>query len=125
MNKIKIYTNNTCPYCKQVKKEFTENNIEFENLLTSENTSDWQSIVNLTGIPTVPTIYYKGAYFVSGRDFGSPAHLVDIIKNYEKSEHSIELQTLERIKTLNFNMGSAFGNLEKAINKLNIKKDEH
>jgi glutaredoxin len=125
MNKIKIYTNNTCPYCKQVKKEFTENNIEFENLLTSENTSDWQSIVNLTGIPTVPTIHYKGTYFVSGRDFGSPAHLVDIIKNYEKSEHSIELQTLEKIKTLNFNMGSAFMNLEKAINKLNIKKDEH
>ena len=36
MNKIEIYTNETCGYCKQVKEELSKNNIEFEEKDTLE-----------------------------------------------------------------------------------------
>ena len=32
MKKIIIYTNETCPYCKQVKEKLTEEKIKFENI---------------------------------------------------------------------------------------------
>ena len=28
-SKLEIYTNETCPYCKQIKEELTKNNIDF------------------------------------------------------------------------------------------------
>ena len=118
MNKIKIYTNPNCKYCKSVKKSLIEKEIDFTELLTADFTDEWQAVVNLTGLPTVPTIYYKETYFVSGRDFGAPQHLINIIENFKASEYSVESQTLERVKTLNFNMGTAFQNLEKALTRL-------
>jgi arsenate reductase-like glutaredoxin family protein len=38
MDKIEIYTNNNCGYCKAVKDEFEKQNIEFEN----KNTEDYK-----------------------------------------------------------------------------------
>ena len=72
MNKIEIYTNSNCKYCKQLKDELTKNNIDFEEKLTSDFKDEYQSIVNLTGLPTTPTIKYEGEYFVAGRDYGNP-----------------------------------------------------
>ena len=79
-NKIEVYTNDTCHYCKQIKEELTKKNIEFENKLTSEFTVEWQDIVNLTGIPTVPTIKYNDEYFVPNRDFQTADQLINILK---------------------------------------------
>ena len=76
--KIIIYTNETCPYCKQIKEKFNEKNIEFENRITKDYTEEWQSVTNLTGMPTVPTVKYNGEYFVPGRDFPNPDRLIDI-----------------------------------------------
>ena len=55
---ITIYTNSTCGYCKQLKDELNKNDIEFKEKLISEFTVEWQDIVNLTGLPTTPTIKY-------------------------------------------------------------------
>ena len=80
-NKIIIYTNETCPYCQQVKEELDKNNIEYINKLTNENLDEWQNITNLTGIPQVPTLFFKNNYFAPGRDFGNQQHLISIIKD--------------------------------------------
>ena len=56
---ITIYTNSTCGYCKQLKDELNKNNIEFKEKLISKFTVEWQDVVNLTGLPTTPTIKYK------------------------------------------------------------------
>ena len=56
---ITIYTNNNCGYCKQLKDELNKNNIEFKEKLIQDFTVEWQDIVNLTGLPTTPTIKYK------------------------------------------------------------------
>jgi glutaredoxin 3 len=107
MKKITIYTNETCPYCKQIKEELIINSIEFENVLTNDEPDNWQAIVNLTGMPTVPTINFNGDYLVPGRDFGSAANLINLIKNYKESSFTIQEITLERIK--NFKLQYEYG----------------
>jgi|TARA_R100000030_G_scaffold8892_1_gene6131 glutaredoxin len=125
MNKIIIYTNETCPYCKQVKEKLNENNIKFTERLTKDWKDKWQEIVNLTGIPTVPTIETENIYS-PGRDFGSPEHLVNILNNQQPCKYSDSRQILEKIKTLNYNMGQAFQRTDQLLrqieNKLNIKE---
>jgi len=129
MNKIRIYTNETCPYCKQIKAELTRSNIEFDELLTENNKNSWQSIVNLTGVPTVPTILLNGEYLAPGRDFVNADHLIKLIQNPKPSQYSTVEISLEKIKTLNYNVGQAFQKMDQLLKKietkLNIKEHEH
>ena len=129
MNKIEIYTNETCPYCKQIKEELTKANIEFEERSTIDFKDEWQNIVGLTGMPTVPTIHYKDNYFVPGRDFNGAPHLINIIKEFKPCNFPVELQTLEKIKSLTYNIQVAFGRtdqlLRKIETKLNTEKNEY
>jgi glutaredoxin 3 len=121
MKKITIYTNETCPYCKQIKEELIINNIEFENILTTDDLEEWQSIVNFTGMPTVPTICMNGEYFVPGRDFGNAALLIKLINNYTPSLYTAAEDALERIKTLNYNMSMAFNRTNQILTKIEEK----
>ena len=129
MNKITVYTNETCPYCKLVKEALTKNNIEFEDILTSSAVEEWQSIVSFTGIPTVPTVCVNGEYFVPGRDFGSAELLVKLIQNYAPSLYTTSEVVLEKLKTLNYNMSMAFNRTNQLLiqieDKLKIEDNEH
>jgi len=129
MDKIEIYTNTSCPYCKSIKEELTKAEIEFENKDTTEYKDSWQEIVNLTGIPSVPTIKYNDEFYAPGRDFSNPEHLINILNNKEKSKYSDSKRTLEKLKTLNYNIGQAFQKIDQLLrkieNKLNIEKNEH
>ena len=121
MKKITIYTNETCPYCKQIKEELTKNNIEFENILTTDDTEEWQAIVNFTGMPTVPTICLNGEYLVPGRDFGNADLLIKLIQNHTPSLYTVEEVMLEKIKTLNYNMSMAFNRTNQILTKIEEK----
>tara|TARA_B110000211_G_C13567184_1_gene330392 strand:+ start:58 stop:453 length:396 start_codon:yes stop_codon:yes gene_type:complete len=121
MNKIIIYTNETCPYCKQIKEELTKNNIEFENMLTDNNRDEWNDIVFLTGIPSVPTIFHSEEYLVPGRDFRSAEHLVEIINNRKVTSFSAEKRTIEMLKTLNYNIGAAFSRTNQILTQIETK----
>ena len=128
MNKIEIYTSNTCGYCKTLKEELTKKNIEFEEKLTSDFTDEYQDIVNLTGLPTTPTIKYEGEYFVPGRDYGSPQQLINLLETFKSSQYDDSRRVLERIKTLNFHINTAFGRLDQLLRKIETKintEDEH
>ena len=128
MKKIEIYTNETCPYCKQVKEELEKNNIEFTEKLTSNFEQEYKSIVSLTGMPTVPTIKYKDEYFVPGRDFVNAKQLINRLESFESNDYNDSRVTLERIKTLNYNMSTAFGRLDQLLRKIETKintEDEH
>ena len=129
MDKIEIYTNETCPYCKQIKEELTEKKVKFKDKLTLDFADEYQEIVNLTGIPTVPTIKYNGEYFIPGRDYGTPQQLISLLETFQLSEYDDSRRILERIKTLNFHMNTAFGRLDQLLrqieNKLNTEEDEH
>jgi len=121
MEKIIIYTNEVCPYCKQIKEELTKNEIKFENRLTSEFETEWQDITNLTGMATVPTIYFKNNYFVPSRDFGNPQGLINVLENFKESEFSESRQLLERIKTLNINTIMAFNRMDGILRQIETK----
>ena len=126
-NKIEIYTNENCSYCKQIKEKLNDKGIEFKNNITVENKEEWQKVINLTGLSTVPTIKIKENYFIPGRDFQSPDQMINIIENFEESDYSESKQTLERIKTLNFNINQAFRRLDQLLRQIETKinTDEH
>ena len=129
MDKIIIYTNEQCPYCKQVKEELTKNNIEFENRFTKDFKDQWENISGLTKMGMVPTIYHQGDYLVAGRDFPNPTILVDILKNYKPLDlnFSHERQALESVKTLSYNILNAFNRLDQLLRQIETKlnTDEH
>ena len=129
MDKVTIYTNKQCPYCKTVKQSFTDAGIEYVNKDTTEFQDEYIKITNLTGVPTVPTIEYKNNYLVSGRDFPSPQVLIEILKNFKESDFNDSRQSLERLKTMNFYISQAFSRVEQKLiqieNKLNIEENEH
>jgi glutaredoxin len=128
MDKIEIYTNSNCGYCKAVKDVLINYSLNFEDKNTEDCKEEWQDIVNLTGMPTVPTIKYKGEFLVAGRDFGNPTNLIDIISSGFKSHEffSDSRITLEKIKTMNYNMSQAFGKLDQLLRQIETKvnKDE-
>ena len=125
MSKIEIYTNENCPYCKQIKEKLTNKNIDFKNKLTQNFAEEWQDITALTGMSTVPTVKYNDEYFIPARDFSNPQQLIAIIKNFKKSKFSESKQILEKIKTLNFNINIAFMKLDQLLKKIetNTKKE--
>ena len=127
MDKIILYTNDTCGYCQAVKQELNNANLEFENRITVENNKEWQDIVNLTGIPSVPTVVYNGEYFVAGRDFQSAIQLADRLKSFEESKYTQSKRTFEKVKTLNYNINMAFAKLDQLLRKIETKinTDEH
>ena len=122
-----IYTNETCPYCKQIKEELNKNGIGYTERLTNDWETEWKDISMLTGIPSVPTIFHEDNFLTPGRDFRSASHLIDIIKSYSESNFSIEKQTLEKLKTLTYNISVAFGRTDQLLrqleNKLKPKED--
>ena len=123
-----IYTNETCPYCKQVKEELNKNGFGYEERLSSEFKDEYQNVTNLTGLPTVPTIKYNNEYFVPGRDFGNPQHLINILKNYKALTQTESRITLEKVKTLSYSINMAFGRLDQILKQIETKlnkKDEH
>tara|TARA_R110002051_G_scaffold296032_1_gene361993 strand:+ start:265 stop:639 length:375 start_codon:yes stop_codon:yes gene_type:complete len=124
MENITIYTQNTCGYCKTIKDELVKNNLKFKEKLTTEHSTEWNNIVGLTGMPTTPTIYYKGNYFVPGRDFGNAENLINIIKNYKQSEFQMPFQVLEKVKTMNYNMATAFQRLDQLLRTIEQKLEK-
>jgi len=124
MENIIIYTQSACGYCKIIKEELTKNNIEFEERLIDEWPDEWQKAKDLTNIPTTPIIYYKNSYFISARDFGNPQQLIQLLKNFKKSEFSESKQILEKIKTLNYGINTAFGRLDQLLRIIEQKIDK-
>jgi len=121
MEKITIYTSKTCGYCKTVKDALNKENIEFEEKLTNEHPDEWSKINSLTNMPTTPTIYYKENYFVAGRDFPNPEVLVNILKNFNGNSDVSLFQISENIKTLNYNIATAFRNLDQLLKQIEEK----
>ena len=121
MEKITIYTQGNCGYCKTVKDALNKENIEVEEKLINEHLDEWSRINSLTNIPTTPTIHYKENYFVAGRDFPNPEVLVNILRNFNGHGDVSLFKVLENIKTLNYNMATAFGRLDQLLRQVEQK----
>ena len=124
---ITIYTNETCSYCKSVKKELQEHDIKYKEKLTKDYSKEYQQIVNLTGINTVPAVVINDEYYIPGRDFQNAQHILNIIETYSDNSFDLSRRTFERIKTLNYNINLAFGRLDQLLKQIETKidTDEH
>jgi glutaredoxin len=123
--KITIYTNNNCDYCKQLKEELDKNNIEYTDIDTVKYVKVWQNVVDTTFIPTVPTVLYKDTYFVAGRDFANPSVLMKLLNEFEGFDYNDPKLTLERIRTLTYSMTLAFGRVDNILRNIEnqLKKE--
>jgi glutaredoxin len=126
---ITIYTNETCPYCKTIKEKLKEENIKFTEKDILKFTDEWNSMSELTGMAQLPTLVFDKEYYIPGRDYFSPEHLISLIKNSKESKFDYSTRSFERIKSLNFNILTAFNKLDTTLrnieNKLNTEENEH
>ena len=124
---LTVYSNDKCKYCKELIDKLNDKNIEHKILSTEKHTDKWVDVVNLTTMPTTPTILYKDNYFVAGRDFQNADHLINIVNNFKVSKFSTQKQTNERLKTLNYHINIAFQRLDQLIRQIETKidKNEH
>ena len=122
-DKVIVYSNETCPYCKEIKEKLTEKEVEFENRLTTDFQEEWHNIISLTGMAQIPTIFYKEMYLVPGRDYGNANSLMMMLETLKKGNKNISLEqaTLERIKTLTYHIQTAFRRTDQLLNKIETK----
>ena len=120
---ITIYTSKTCNHCREVKLALKEKSIKYIEIDKDECRDKWKQVVDLTSIPMFPTVEIEGEFLVPGRDFNEVPHLVNIITNFEKPKYNEKRRLIELIKTLNYNVYSAFNRLDVTLknieNKLN------
>ena len=122
-----IYTSKTCPYCDQVKEKLKESSIEFIEKDIIEDKVEWESVWSLTNNPVTPTVKIGNEFLLPGRDFQHPQNLVDIIPNFKESKYDENRRVLELVKTLNFNIFTAFQRLQQSLMQIedNTKKEEN
>ena len=129
LKEITIYTNkedkNSITYVDILKKEGI-NCIEKE---ISEHLEEWNHVAAKTNLAFFPTFHIQGEYLVFRRDFQNPQHLINILESFKNSAYSNSRRTLERMKTLNWHINTAFGRVDQLLRqietKLNTEEDEH
>jgi len=57
---IKLYSTNTCTYCRSAKQLLSERKLPFEEIDCSDDAETRQRLVDETGRRTVPQIYLDG-----------------------------------------------------------------
>jgi glutaredoxin-like YruB-family protein len=56
MNKVKIYSTPTCPFCKKAKEFFKKHNVEYEDINVAENEKARDEMIEKSGQMSVPVI---------------------------------------------------------------------
>ncbi len=127
--KITVYTNKTCSYCNIIKENLKKSSIKFTEIDIVECKDIWDNVKDLTANPITPTIEINNEFLLPGRDFFNPQNLIDLISDFKESQYNENRRALELIKTLNYNVFTAFQRLDTTLknieNKLNKKENEH
>lgn len=62
--KVTIYTTPTCPYCKQAKEFFKENNVKFTEIDVAADQSKAQEMIKKSGQMGVPVVEIDGEFII-------------------------------------------------------------
>ena len=77
MANVKVYSTETCPYCKMAKQFLQENNVQFEAVDVSANQAAAQEMISKSGQMGVPVIDIDGQIIV-GFDKGKIKKLLGL-----------------------------------------------
>ncbi len=81
---IKLFTQPSCFYCKNIKDKLTENNIDFieVDITQEENRQEWNLVTRMSGLGMTPTVHFKDQIWSPQRDFTDPNSLVQRLKYF-------------------------------------------
>ena len=85
---INIFTLNGCSHCKILKEELTKHGIVYEEFEVNKHRKIYDTVVELTKVDALPTVYLQdpetlsGPIFVAGRDFFNKEEALEKIKKY-------------------------------------------
>ena len=132
LKEVILYTQSTCPYCNQMKDELTKEGVKYVEKEYTKFPQEWQTVAEMTQIPVFPTIEIDGDYIVPRRDFQQIPQgiqrIISLADPKRTSKPPVEKQMLESLKTLNYNMSTAFQNMDRTLRPLqefitNIQKE--
>ena len=118
LKEVILYTQSTCPYCKQIKEKLDSEGVKYVEKTNEEFPIEWMKVVGTTGLPVFPTVEIEGNYLVPRRDFQQVPQGVSMIvglANPDLEKPSDEVRMIEGLKTLNYHMSTAFQNLTNQI----------
>ena len=121
LKEVIIYTKFSCPYCKQVKEELKKEGINYTEKEQAEYQNEWSTIVSATNLPIFPTVVVNDNYLVPRRDFTNIPQCITQIKTLGHPDYinpSFEVKLIENIKTLQYNIGASFQNLNQQMGPL-------
>ena len=119
--KVIVYSNPNCSYCKQLKDVLEQKGVDFVEKLKDDFVEEWNQVMYVVGMGVTPTVLFKGTYFVPGRDFNNPNQLVEMLRYFSQPELNNDELVLERIKTLNYNIVTTLRDLDRVIKEINNK----
>ncbi|MBN1621720.1 MAG: glutathione S-transferase N-terminal domain-containing protein [Endomicrobiales bacterium] len=61
---VKVYSTETCPYCRRAKEYLNENNIVFENLDVGKDQQKAQEMITKSGQMGVPVLDIEGKIII-------------------------------------------------------------
>ena len=120
---IKVYTSETCAYCKNVKELLNKKKVEFEEKPNKENREAWVQIQRLTGLAIFPTVVVGDNYYIPGRDFNNPEQLLTMLMADDNLDSfTPEVRSEQATKTLVYSINQGFARM---IQELSRIKNEH
>ena len=121
LKEVILYTQSTCPYCKQIKENLDSEGVKYIEKTNEEFPIEWMKVAGTTGLAVFPTVEIDGNYLVPRRDFQQVPQGVNMIvglANPDLEKPSDEVRMIEGLKTLNYHMSTAFQNQSQQIKPL-------
>ena len=124
-NRIVLYTDDNCKFCKQVKEVLKRENIIYTEKIKSKFMNEWEGVIGLTGLAVTPTFVIDGRdYYIPGRDYNDPQQLIRRLKNLDQKEYDypVELRVDQALKTLTYGINQSLNMIFTELKKLNENK---
>ena len=82
--KLKVYSQQNCKYCENIKKVLEENKFEFETVEIDDSREEWNELTRIVGMGMTPTIKFGEEVWVPSRDFRGPEELISRLKYFQE-----------------------------------------
>ena len=118
-DKLQVYTQQGCGACTKIKEVLKQNNIKYkEKDVNGEYEEEFDSLSEIIGVWTTPTLVYNNHILVSGRDFNNYDELPHVLNVYKNLKHDSQFVHFERFKTFVANTQDALEYIVETLNKL-------